>query len=235
LRSSGSTHPRIAAGLPILVGLLIGLSACGSTTPSSPTPSSPTTPSASVVPSAPAGSSSPASTGPPSASPAATAAGPSTTASRSAVEADPGLFACIGDAADGLTFQYDTETTVRVAADPDLALNAVGLAIGLYTVPNQQPIVDFAIVSVVRLRDATVDDAWYRSYRDSYDTAACAQAGGVARHAESTIGPNHVYIGSCAGGAFTYHVRLAAQPIVVSITAAGPARLGERLAGSVGQ
>jgi hypothetical protein len=230
LRRSGPTRSRVVAGLPILVGLLIGLAACGSSTPSSPT-----TTSASPGPSAPSGLSSPTSTGPASASPAATAAGPSTTASRSAVEADPGLFAFIGDAASGLTFQYDTETTVRVAADPGLALNAVGLAIGLYTVPNQQPIVDFAIVSVVRLRDATVDDAWFRSYRDSYDTAACAQAGSVARHAESTIGTNHVFIGSCAGGAFTYHVRLATEPIVVSITAAGPAKLGERLAGSVGQ
>ena len=224
------TRARIAAGLPILVSLLIGLSACGSTTPSPPT-----TPSASSVPSAPSGPSSPASTGQASASPAATAAGPSTSASQSAVEADPGLFAFIGDAAGGLTFQYDTETTAQVAADSDLALNAVGLAIGLYTVPNQQPIVDFAIVSIVRLRDATLDDAWYRSYRDSYDTGACAQAGGVERHAESTMGTNHVFIGSCAGGAFTYHVRMPTDPIVVSITAAGPARLGERLAGSVGR
>ena len=219
---------RAAAGVPILVGLLIGLVACGSSTPSPPILSTSSGPSGSM------GPSSPTSAGPISASPAATAAEPSTTASRSAVEADPGLFAFMGDAAGGLTFQYDTETTTRVAADPDLALNAVGLAIGLYTVPNQQPIVDFAIVSVVHLRDASVDDAWFRSYRDSYDTAACAQAGGVERHAESTMGANHVFIGSCAGGAFTYHVRLASQPIVVSITAAGPARLGERLAGSVG-
>jgi hypothetical protein len=224
LTRRSSTRRRVAAGLPILVGVLISLAACGSSTPWSPTPSASSGPS---------GLSSPTSAGLASASAAPTAAGPSTTASRSAVEADPGLFAFIGDAAGGLTFQYDTETTARVAADPGLALNAVGLAIGLYTVPNQQPIVDFAIVSVVHLRDATVDDAWFRSYRDSYDTGACAQAGGVERHAESTMGANHVFIGSCAGGAFTYHVRLPGQPIVVSITAAGPARLGERLAGSV--
>jgi len=160
--------------------------------------------------------------------------GPSSSATRPAVEADPGLFAFIGDAAGGLTFQYDAETTGHVAADPDLALNAVGLAIGLYTVPNQQPIVDFAIVSVVHLRDPSAGDDWFRSYRDSYDTAACAQAGGVERHAESTMGANHVFIGACAGGAFTYHVRLPSPPIVVSITAAGPQRLGELLAGSVG-
>lgn len=144
------------------------------------------------------------------------------------------MFAFIGDAAGALDFQYDAETTTQVAADPELARNAVGLAIGLYTVPSQQPLIDFAIVSIVHLRDPSVGDAWFRSYRDSYDQAACAQAGGVERHAESTIGTNHVFIGGCAGGAFTYHLRLASQPIVVSITAAGPARLGERIAGAAG-
>jgi hypothetical protein len=42
-----------------------------------------------------------------------------------------------------------------------------------------------------------------------------------------------VFIGGCAGGAFTYHVRLDGG-IVVSLTAVGPARLGERLAADVG-
>jgi hypothetical protein len=211
-----------ATGLPILLGLLIGLAACGS-----PAPSAPSGPSSSPSPSTSAGHSSGSTT--------ASNVGSSPVASGSAVEADPGLFAFIGDAAAALTFQYDDETTVQVAADPQLALNAVGLAIGLYTVPSEQPVVNFAIVSIVHLRDPSVGDDWFRSYRDSYDAAACDQAGGIERHAESTIGTNHVFIGTCAGGALTYHVRLASRPIVVSITAVGPARLGELLAGSVGQ
>ena len=64
--------------------------------------------------------------------------------------------------------------------------------------------------------------------------AACARAGGIDRHSETTIGTNDVFIGACTGGAFTYHTRLPARGIVVSITAAGPARLGERIAGDVG-
>jgi hypothetical protein len=168
--------------------------------------------------------------------PASTA--PSATATPStglAVEADPGLFTVIGGSSDGLNFVFDPDTTARVAADPDLARNAVGVAIGLYTVTGQQPVQDFAIVSVVHLRDPSVGDDWFRSYRDSYDEAACAQAGGVDRHSEATIGTNHVFIGGCAGGAFTYHIRAETRGIVVSITAAGPARLGERLAGDVGR
>jgi hypothetical protein len=109
------------------------------------------------------------------------------------------------------------------------------LAIGLYTLADQQPVTDFAIVSIVHLRDPSVGDDWFRSYRDTYDEAACAQAGGVVRHAEATMGSNHVFIGGCAGGAFTYHLRAPGQPIVVSITSVGPARLGERVAASIGR
>jgi len=168
--------------------------------------------------------------------PASTATSATTTPSTGlAVEADPGLFVVIGGSSDGLNFVFDPDTTARVAADPDLARNAVGVAIGLYTVTGQQPVQDFAIVSVVHLRDPSVGDDWFRSYRDSYDEAACAQAGGVDRHSEATIGTNRVFIGGCGGGAFTYHVRLETRGIVVSITAAGPVRLGERLAGDVGR
>jgi hypothetical protein len=202
------------------IGLLAALAAC-----SDPTPTGGAT---SLGPSQAAGSvaSPPAPTSPP-ATPT-----PSTGLT---IESDPALFAVIGGSSDGLNFVFDPDTTARVAADPDLARSAVAVAIGLYTVTGQQPVQDFAIVSVVQLRDPSVGDDWFRSYRDSYDEAACAQAGGVDRHSEATIGTNRVFIGGCGGGAFTYHVRLETRGIVVSITAAGPARLGERLAGDVGR
>lgn len=150
------------------------------------------------------------------------------------MKADPDLFAVIGgDSADGLDFHYDPDTTATVATDPGLATDAVGLAIGLYTIRGQQPVVDYAIASIVQLRRPAADDEWYRSYRDSYDTSACAQAGGVARHAQTPMNGRTVFIGGCAGGAFTYHVRLE-QGIVVSLTAVGPGRLGDRLAADVG-
>jgi hypothetical protein len=202
----------------VAIGLLAALAACSGPAPTGASPSSSSSQAAgSVAPSA--------STLPP------TAASPSAGLT---VEADPSLFAVIGGSSEGLSFVYDPDTTGQVAMDADLARNAVGIAIGLYTLTGQQPVEDFAIVSVVRLRDLSVGDDWYRSYRDSYDEAACAQAGGVERHSEATIGTNHVFIGGCGGGAFTYHVRLETRGIVVSITAAGPARLGERLAGDVG-
>jgi hypothetical protein len=208
------------AFIVLVVGFLVTLGGCGGPVPSAS--SSPSAPATVVV--SPAPSASPASVGPSSSAPAG-----------SSIESDPGLFAAIGGDAGALTFQYDPDTTAQVAADPGLAGNVGGLAIGLYTIPGQLPIADFAIVSVLHLRDPSVGPDWFRSYRDTYDAAACAQAGGIDRHSETTIGTNDVFIGACAGGAFTYHVRLEARGIVVSITAAGPARLGERIAGDVGQ
>ena len=151
-----------------------------------------------------------------------------------ATAADPSLFAIVGaDATKGLTFQYDGETTARVAADPGLARDASALAIGLYTVTGQAPASDYAIVSVVRLRDPHPDEVWFRAYRDSYDTSACAQAGGVARHAQTNIGGRTVFVAGCTGGAFAYHVFVPAHGAVVSITAVGPGRLGDRIAGAI--
>jgi hypothetical protein len=89
------------------------------------------------------------------------------------------------------------------------------------------PGADLAVVSVIRLRDPSVGEGWFRDWRDSYDGAACANAGGVARRAETEIAGRTVFIGSCAGGAFTYHVRLENTPIVISLTSIGPGRLGE--------
>jgi hypothetical protein len=161
------------------------------------------------------------------------AASPSSSAGGSGqpTSPEPGLFALIGgDSKNGLTFRYDPDTTARVAVDPGLAADATALAIGLYTVTGQDPVADFAIVSIIRLRDPKPTDAWFRTYRDSYDASACAAAGGVARHAQTELAGRTVFIAGCAGGAFTYHVVVPAHAAVVSITAVGPGRLGERLA-----
>lgn len=207
---------------PVAFALLV--SACGldpSPSPTSPPPPSAASPSAATR-------SSPAPTG---------AATPSSSsgASLPAAASDSSLIAAVlGPEQPGLTFAYDAETTGRVATDPGLVRDATALGIGLYTVTGQDPVADYAIVSVLRLRDpGTANDEWFRTYRDSYDESACAAAGGVARHAQSEMGSHTVFIGSCAGGAFTYHLRTKTDDLVVSITGVGPGRLGERLAAAV--
>ena len=151
-----------------------------------------------------------------------------------AVAADPSLLDRIPAAKAGLTLTYDPDTTASVAADASLAKDASAIATGL-AVPSGQAASpsDFVIVNVVKLRSPKGDDAWFRQWRDTYDQAACQQAGGVSGNAEAQLGSHRVFIGTCAGGAFTYHTLLDGGSTVLSLTAVGPGRMGERLLAAV--
>ena len=172
--------------------------------------------------------------------PPATAEGPSSSAAGSgstaspaspgaAVQVDAALLSFVPNAVDGVPLTFDPETSATIAADPSVAPDAASLAVGLAIVPGASAADDLAIVSIVKLRDPAKDDAWFRDWRDTYDQAACNPAGGLVGNAEAEIGGGTVYIGSCAGGVRTYHTRLAAAGIVVSITALGSRRLGEKV------
>ncbi|HEY8989419.1 MAG TPA: hypothetical protein VIM39_10390 [Candidatus Limnocylindrales bacterium] len=101
-----------------------------------------------------------------------------------------------------------------------------GLAIGIVVPPGSSGSSNLAVVSVARLRDASFDDNWFRDWRDTYDESVCAQAGGVARHAQTTINARLVFIGTCAGGVFTYHVHVAVGGVVVTVMSVGSPELG---------
>jgi hypothetical protein len=150
------------------------------------------------------------------------------------VVADSSLLDRIPAAKAGLTLTYDPETTATVAAGQGLADDAAAIATGL-AIPTGQAASpsDFVIVNVVRLRTPNTDDEWFRQWRDSYDRAACAQAGGVTGNAEAHLGSHDVFIGSCSGGALTYHSLLDGGSTVVSLTAIGPGRMGEKLMAAV--
>lgn len=215
-------NPRRAAVAARLIRLAIvaaGVAACGST----PGPTRAVLPTTLATPSA---SAAPAAT----ASPAGGSPGASPVTGFDVV-VDQGLLSFIPIGGNGLMQSVDPETTAQVAQDPSLRANASGLFMAMYTLiagtSSAGPGDDIAVVSVVRLRDPAADDAWFRDWRDSYDTAACANAGGVSRHAQTDIGTHTVFIGSCAGGSFTYHTRVADGAIVISIASIGPAHLGE--------
>lgn len=88
---------------------------------------------------------------------------------------------------------------------------------------------DFAYASIVALRPGVFGDAFFRSWRDSFDEGACSQAGGVVGHAEAQIGGRTAYIGRCDGGVLTYHVRLDGRDAIVSVSSLGETHLGEQL------
>jgi hypothetical protein len=200
--------------LATIVAVLIA-AGCGSTVPSNIAPSA-TTPALVGTASAQAPSTSSASS-----PPRATLASP--------IPVEQGLVDLLPASVDGLDRQSDASVDAGIARDPDLAAIARSFATALYVNP---PSGEFAYVSLVRLSRPLENEA-YRDYRDSFDQAACAQAGGRTGTATGTLGGRSVDIGHCAGGLLTYHLSLDG-PIVVSISSLGDRRLGERIIGALG-
>ena len=145
------------------------------------------------------------------------------------VPVDPGLLAVVPIDVDGIPVTFDAETSATLAADPAVARDAAGLAVGLAIVAGTSAAEDLAIVNVVRLREPASGDEWFRDWRDTYDEAACGQAGGVIGAMETELGGGTVFIGSCAGGVRTYHALLPSAGLVVSVTSLGERRLGEKV------
>lgn len=204
-------HARLAIDTRLVgLGLVLVLAACS---PSSDPPGSPAAPSASPS--------------------SATTANPSAAqpAGSGAVAVDASLLDVLPPDVDGVAIEPDPASSASVAGDPLLVGEVEAVAIGL-AVDAASEGANLAIASVVRLRAGVFGDAFYRNWRDSYDEAACAQAGGVVGNAETEIGGRQVFIGSCTGGAHTYHV-VAREGILVSVTAVGEKRLGEKIVAGI--
>jgi hypothetical protein len=155
---------------------------------------------------------------------------PSPTAGISPIPTDDALLDLLPTKLDGLDRQVDSSVNASIATDANLARLARSFATALYIDPATS---EFAYASVIRLQ-APMSDAESRSYRDSFDAAACAQAGGLTRTAEAAIGAHQTFIGTCAGGVRTYHVALDAGAMILSVSEAGDRRLAERLIGGLG-
>jgi hypothetical protein len=136
---------------------------------------------------------------------------------------------------DGADLVSDPVTAASIAADPDLATIASAIAMAIAVKPGSSGGDDLAVVSVVQLRPGAFDDTWFRSWRDTYDAAACAAAGGVSGNAQAEVAGHETYIGTCAQGAFTYHVHLEDHDRLVSITSVGERRLGEQVVAGLGE
>ena len=166
-------------------------------------------------------------TSPPAASPSPP---PSRAASASApqVLVDPALLDILPTEADGIPVEAEPDVAAQLAADPSIAGDIEALALAMAVARAGGEAESFAIVNVVRPRPGFLDDEFFRSWRDTYDEAACAPAGGVEGNAEAELGGRRVHIGTCSGGAHTYHVAHESGAIV-SITATSEQRLGEAI------
>jgi hypothetical protein len=136
---------------------------------------------------------------------------------------------------DGVPLEADAITADEVSRDPLLAESALSIAVALAVAPGAPDSEDLAVANVIRLRPDVFDEAFYQEWRDTYDEAACEVADGLESATQTEIGGRPTYIGTCVGGAMTYHTYLEDQGFLVSITATGERRFGELiLAGLAG-
>jgi hypothetical protein len=91
---------------------------------------------------------------------------------------------------------------------------------------------DLVVVSVVQLRPGVFSDGFYAAWRATYDEAACAPAGGLTGSKEQAFGGRIAFVGTCAGGATSYHA-LVGDDILVSALAIGSRGLGEELVAGI--
>ena len=69
----------------------------------------------------------------------------------------------------------------------------------------------------------------YRQWRESFDEGACAGSGGVVGRAEAEIAGRQSYVTSCVNGLRAYHVLLEDAGVLISASAIGEGRFGEKL------
>ena len=151
------------------------------------------------------------------------------------VAVDPGLLEVLPTQVDGVTLEPDPTTAAEIAADPLLAKSAVSIAVAAAIAPGTSGADDIGIASVIRLRPGVFDDAFYMEWRETYNRGACVVADGVETEEPAEFGGRAAYVGTCVGGAHTYHTYLEDQGFIVSITATGERRFGELiLAGLAG-
>jgi hypothetical protein len=149
---------------------------------------------------------------------------PSATPSEAGVVVDPDLLAHVPTTIAGIPLTPDPETAGQIAADPTLGDTARGLAVARGVSGTNED--DLVIVSVVNLRPGVFTDDFYATWRADYDEAACAPAGGLVESKEQVIGGKTAFVGTCDGGARTYHAHVG-DDILVSVLAIGDRGLGE--------
>jgi hypothetical protein len=158
-------------------------------------------------------------------------ASPSAGSSTSAgVIVDPTLLSVLPDSIGGVPVNADPATAAEIAAEGSIApfVSALALATAFGPAATDSP-GDYVVVTVTRLRPNTFSDLFFRGWRNTFDSAVCDQAGGVAGSAETVIAGRQTFIGTCAGGVHTYHVHLATGDLIVSMQGLGPGRFGERI------
>ena len=142
---------------------------------------------------------------------------------------DPALLEVLPAAVGAAGVEIEPESFGEAVQDPSFAANVDAAAFAIVTEAE-----DLASGVVAHLRPDVFSEAFFRDWRDSYDEGACAQAGGVAAHAQVGLGDDRtMYVTTCAGGLRVYHAYVPERGVVVSVFSLGERRFGEQLMGGL--
>ena len=200
--------------LAVLAALLV--TGCGSTAPPAPSV-------VGVSPSAGPSAASPSPSTDVGPSPSAQVAASPSPGGSPAVPIDAGLLAILPATVGGQAISEIPEIEANLVTDPNLVQNAAALAVALGINGSSG---DFAYIAVIQLKPIVFSNAFYLSWRQSYDEGACSQSSGLKSTSSTEIAGRQVFVGTCTGGATTYHVHLASPDRLVSITSVGAADFG---------
>jgi hypothetical protein len=212
VRRTGLASPLLAASLLI--------AACGSGSVTSPAASS----AAASAAGASVALTSPPADGSPSATASPAAPTPIVAPSGASVTLDPSLLGALPASVGGVAITQEPESFAEALKDPGFVAS-VDRAVFAIAVDGS----DLVSGVVAHLRPGVYSDRFYGDWRATYDQGACASAGGVVAHAESTLGTRTVYVTTCGGGLRVYHTYLPSQGVIFSLFSTGPANFGEQL------
>ncbi len=149
------------------------------------------------------------------------------------VTVDPSLLSILPRDVAGALLLPAPESATEIASDPAIVSDVEAIAVALAVSAASSGSEDLVIANVVRLRPDVFDETFFEGWRTTYDEAACEPAGGVLSSAEQEIDGRTVFVGSCANGGSTYHVRYG-EDVIVSLTSTGEGRFGEQVMAHLG-
>lgn len=170
------------------------------------------------------GASASASGGPSSVAASASLLAVTPPASGTRARIDPSVLSILPPTVGELPVREFTEAEQQAAGDPNLGQNVVRFATAFV---GDAKGANWAYVAVVELRPGAGTDAFYRDWRDTFDTSACQQAGGVAGHSTIEIAGRSVERANCGSGVRTYHVLIAGTSLLVSVSDFGDGQFGQ--------
>ena len=204
----------------LLTSLLVVTAACGATAPTPIPAVTRSTVPASAATTAPSPSGSVASpSGPASGSASASASSGSGSAVR-----DDSLLSILPPEVEDAPVTVEGGSFDEAVRDPAFTQHVAKAAFAVVTTPT-----DLASGVVAQLRPRLLDDTFLADWRETYNESACAQAGGVATNAETTLDGRTVYITTCGGGLTVYHAAIPERDVIVSLFSIGEGRFGEQL------